>query len=146
MAKVKYKPNHQVVIKAGQEAAEVIGKKFGAYVMTTAKQSIRKRKKTSAPDDPPGNKSGTLKKNIVFAYDTATRTVAIGARLLPGRTDAPEALEQGKNTPRRVWVGKGKDQKRVKKTVRIEARPFMLPALEKRISELPQLWQNAIKK
>ncbi len=146
MAKVKYKANHQVVIKAGQDAAEAIGKKFGSYVYTTAKQSIRKGSQPAAPGTPPKDKSGTLKKNIVFAYENETRKVVIGPRLLPGRTDAPEALEVGKRTIRRVFVGRGKDTKRVRKQVNIEARPFMRPALEKRLPELPKLWQNAIRK
>ena len=134
----------RVVIKAGQDAAERIGKRFGAFVYTTARQSIRSAKKSSQPGKAPRNISGTLKKNIIFAWDKQTRTVVIGPRLLPGRTDAPEALERGKTTRRRVFSRTG--DKRVRRTVRIEARPFMRPALEKRLPELPKLWANAIRK
>ena len=142
--KIKYKPNHQVVVKAGQDAAEAVGKRFGAYVMTTAKRSIKKRNKNRDPSLPgqPPKDGGVLKKFIRFAYDKSTRSVVIGAELLPGRTDAPEALEKGKSTSRLVRI-KGRFVRRV---VSYQARPFMLPALEKRLPELPALWKNVIKR
>jgi hypothetical protein len=136
--KVKYKPNYQVVIKAGQDAAERIGKRFGAMIMTTARQSIRKGK--SAPGQPPRNQTGTLKKNIIFAYDSATRSVIIGPRFLGdvSSRDAPRALELGGTS---LTVRKGKRKRQA-----VAARPFMVPALEKRSPELPLLWENAIRK
>lgn len=138
--KVTYKPNHQVVIRKTQDAAEVIGRKFGAFVMTTAKRSIKKSKRPSQPGSPPKD-GGILKRFIRFAYDESTRSVVIGPGLLPGRTNAPTVLESGGSGARWVIV----NGTRRKINVSYKARPFMVPALEKRLPELPLLWQNAIK-
>ncbi len=139
---VKYKSKHQVVIRKGQEAAEVIGKKFGAFVMTSARQSIRKPNKAgdpSPPGQPPRAATKTLKSSIVFDYNRLERAVYIGPRILPGRIgkDAPEALEKGGEST--AVVGGRRRRQRVAK------RAFMVPALEKRLPELPLLWKNAIR-
>ncbi len=141
--KVTYSPNMRVQ-RAAVDAAERVGKKFGSFVMRSARQSIRKPGKNgqpARPGQPPKDRSGALKGFILFAYDKADRSVVIGPSLLPGRTDAPEALEKGKRTVRRVFSG----GKRVRKQVTYEPRPFMVPALEKRLPELLGLWQNQIK-
>ncbi len=141
--KVTYKPSHQVVIKATQDAAEAIGMKFGAFVMTTARRSIRKPNKAGDPSpegQPPRAQTKTLKSSIIFAYDSTQRAVYIGPRILPGRIgkDAPEALEKGGTST--AMTKRGRRRQRVAK------RPFMVPALEKRLPELPLLWRNAIHK
>lgn len=141
-AKITYKPSPQVVVRKGQDAAEAIGKKFGAFVVRTARQSIRKPNKAgdpSPPGNPPRSKTGTLKKNIIFAYDPASRSVLIGPRFLGdvSSRDAPESLEKG-GTSTAVVRGRRRRQ-------RVAKRPFMVPALEKRLPELPLLWKNAIK-
>lgn len=139
-----YKPKHQVVIRAGQDAAEAVGKKFGAYVMTTARRSLGRKRKDGKPSEPgkPPRAGSAFRKSILFAYDPADRATVIGAVLLPGKAtkDAPEALERGKTTARTVLVSR----RRRKKTVTYRPRPFMVPALEKRISDLPELWRGAI--
>lgn len=144
--KVTYKSNHRLVIRKGQDAAEVVGKRFGAYVMTTAKRSIRsggKKGKTSEAGQPPRSQTGTLKRFIRFAYDSSERATFIGPVLLPGRVgkDSPEALEKGGTSTVEVR----EDGKRRRRRQRIEARPYMVPALEKRIGELPGLWSGAIR-
>jgi hypothetical protein len=79
--------------------------KFGAYVRTAAKSSIRKRKRASAPGSPPSSHTGLLKRFIYFGYDTAARSVVIGPVPLnqvsftedmrPVRGTVPESLEYG---------------------------------------------------
>jgi hypothetical protein len=146
--KVRYKSNAPVVIKKTQDAAEVIGKRMGAYIMGTARRSLPRKLKSGEPSAP-GEKpraGSVFKKNILFAYDPRTRSTVIGPRLLPGKAyvDTAEALERGKSTTRYVPVGgKGKGTKKV--AARYAARPFMVPALEQRIGELPGLWKNAIR-
>lgn len=140
-ATVKYKPNHQVVVKAFQDAGEAVGKRFGAFVMTTAKQSIRKGKTSKAGDPPRTKQAGSPLKQIRFAYDAVSRSVLIGPIKLSGKQtkDALQVTESGGTATRRVRGGR-----RVR--VKYDARPFMMPALEKRAPELPLLWKNAIKK
>lgn len=140
--RVQYSPKHQVVIRASQDAAEVIGRRFGSFVRSTAQQSIRKPNKAgdpSPPGQPPRAQTKVLKASILFAYDPASRSVVIGPRLLPGRIgkDAPEALEKGGQS---VTVIRGRRRRQ-----RIAKRAFMVPALEKRLPELPLLWRNAIR-
>ncbi len=140
--KVTYRSRHQLVIRASQDAAEQIGKRFGAFVMTTARASIRKPNKAgdaSPPGQPPRAATKVLKSSILFAYDPAQRAVFIGARLLPGRVgkDAPEALERGGES---TVLVRGRRRRR-----RMAKRAFMVPALEKRLPELPLLWKNAIR-
>ncbi len=166
--KLTYRSNKALVIKKGQDAAEQIGKRFGSYVRQTARQSIKKarvakptqsnpnpKRDVSKPGEAPRSVQGSLKAFILFAWDPATRTVVIGPKLLPGkRGDAPGILERGGTAPRKVRVfdrdraGKGRGRRKAKivtRTVSYEARPFMLPALEKRLPELPALWRNAIR-
>lgn len=139
---VTYKSKHQVVIRAAQDAAEVIGKRFGAFVMTTSRRSIRKPNKAgdpSPPGQPPRAQTKTLKSSIIFAYEPSERAVYIGARILPGRIgkDAPEALEKGGESTTTV---RGRRRRQ-----RVAKRAFMVPAVEKRLPELPLLWRNAIR-
>lgn len=75
--------------------------KFGAYVRRRAKSSIRKRKKTSEPGQPPSSHTGKLRKYIYFGYDRTRRSVVIGA--LPfSSSRAQETLEHGGRARRAV--------------------------------------------
>ncbi len=145
-ASVRYKSNRPLVIRKGQEAGEQIGKRMGAFIMTTAKRSLgrpRKDGQPSAPGGPP-RASSMFKKNILFAWDPQSRSTVIGPRLLPGKAerDTIEALEIGKSTTRMLFDRVLK--RRVRKAARYRPRPFMVPALEKEADKLPGLWKNAI--
>ncbi len=179
--KLKYTSNRKAVTQKAEDAAQKVAKRFGAYVMTSAKQSIRKGTKKSKrsgkttqvhskPGDPPKSQQGDLKRFIIFAWDPSTRSVVIGPKLFQA-TDTLEALEHGKTTTRKVLPGgprrKRSKQKRarsdaeiakirakeaeyrktawVQRSVRYAARPYMQPALKKRLPELPALWRGAIK-
>ena len=146
---VKYQSNRPVVIRKAQDAAEQIGRRMGAYVMTTARRLLQRPRKDGQPSSPgqPPRAGAAFKKNLLFAWDKVTRSTLIGPRLLPGKPyqDAIEALEEGKQTTRMVFVGKGREAKRMRRRVNYQARPFMVPALKQRIGELPGLWKNAIR-
>jgi len=116
--------------------------RFGAFVRRTAKQSIRKRKKSSAPGMPPSSHIGLLRKFIWFGYDPAKRSVVIGpARLSQkGRGEAPSLLEYGGS------IRRGGQRKGKRKRARVQARPFMGPAFEKEQPQLPALWRGSITK
>lgn len=109
----------------------------GAFVRQRAKTSIRKRKAVSAPGSPPSSHAGHLKRLIWFAYDPHARAVVIGpVRFKEG--EAPRLLEFG---------GKGSVKRKSGKTVsaNYRARPFMGPALEKELPQLPSHWAKSVK-
>jgi len=98
------------VIDRVDRATRGVFSKFGAYVRTAARRSIRKRRKSSAPGRPPSSHTGLLKRFIFFSYDSGARSVVIGPERLSGRNrgEAPGILEYGgglrgvKNTRRRL--------------------------------------------
>jgi len=131
--------------------------RFGAFVRTTAKQSIRrapsKRKtapgakarkqrattsNTSQPGKPPYSQTGLLKQHIYFSYDAGKDSVVIGpARLSKPNPDILPALEYG---------GASTTESRgVKRRINVRARPFMQPAFDKEQKQLPAMWANSIK-
>jgi hypothetical protein len=128
----------KAVLSATDRATRRVLSKFGAYVRRAAKSSIRKRKAISAPGKPPSSHTGLLKRFILFGYDPAKRSVVIGPLRLTrrGRGDAPRALEEGGTTP---VVRRGR-----KKRVKIKARPYMGPAMEKEKPKLPQMWRDSV--
>ena len=128
----------KAVLSATDRATRRVLSKFGAYVRRTAKSSIRKRKAISSPGSPPSSHTGLLKRFILFGYDPSKRSVVIGPLRLTrgGRGDAPRALEEGGTTQ---VVRRGR-----KKRVKIKARPFMGPAMEKEKPKLPQMWRDSV--
>lgn len=127
------------VVRVVDKSTRRVLSRFGAFVRRTAKGSIRKRKKASAPGKPPSSHTGLLKRFIFFGYDRQKQSVVIGPTQLTdnNRGDAPSILEYGGRT---TIEGNKK-----KTRVRISARPFMGPAFEKEKPNLPSLWKNAIK-
>ena len=127
------------VLDAVDKATRKVFSKFGAFVRTAAKSSIRKRKKISQPGQPPSSHVGTLKRLIFFGYDTDRRSVVIGPTPFRGKAEAPPLLEYGGNARRRDRKTKSI------RTMRYRARPFMGPAFEKEKSKIPALWAKSIK-
>lgn len=75
--------------------------RFGAFVRRRARSSIRKRKRGSAPGEPPTSRTGHLRRHIYFAYDEREASVVVGAAQFAGGSDAPEVLEVGGRVPAR---------------------------------------------
>ena len=127
------------VVRAVDKSTRKVLSRFGAFVRRTAKQGIRKRKKSSTPGTPPSSHTGLLKRFIFFGYDPQKRSVVIGPTRLTenNRGEAPSILEYGGRTT--VEANKKKTR------VRIRPRPFMGPAFEKEKTNLPSLWKNSIK-
>jgi len=113
--------------------------RFGAFVRTTARHSIRKRKNPSSPGQPPSSHTGLLKKFIYFGYDPRKQSVVIGPVRLSerGRGEAPHLLEYGGNT---TVTQHGK-----RRRANIRARPFMGPAFEHEKPKLPAMWKSSIR-
>lgn len=98
--------------------------RFGAFVRTRARSSMRKRKNGhSRPGQPPFVKEkGLLKKLLFFSYDPQTKSVVVGPARI-NKSTVPAVHEFGG----RLKVGR--------KAVRYRPRPFMGPALK---AELPK--------
>lgn len=141
------------VQKTVDDGARGVLMKFGAFVRRTAKKSILKGKGISAVGTPPRSHLGTLKRFIFFAYEAVTRSVVIGPALVPGkRGDAPRALEKGGtvtiDAAARKRLGRHRRGRLVlaASRLKVKARPFMGPALEKERPKLPDMWRDSIRK
>jgi hypothetical protein len=126
------------VTRAVDSGVRKVLSKFGAFVRTGARHSIRKRKAVSQPGQPPSSHVGLLRRLIYFGYDANRRSVVIGPTPLRGTAEAPPLLEYGGRA--RLKSRKGKV---VSATYR--ARPFMGPAFEREKAKLPALWAGSVK-
>jgi len=136
--------DRHVVMRAADAARRKVLSQAGAYIRTAARTTIRKRKGTAPPGKPPHSHEGSLRRLILFGYDRSSDSVVVGPVGFK-KSAAPRALEHGGETVvhRRV---RGRGGKLVSRKVRIAARPFMAPALEKERPKLPLLWRNSIRK
>ena len=130
------------VTGAVDKATRKVLSKFGAFVRTGARHSLRRRKGTSDPGKPPSSHVGLLKKFILFGYERQRRSVVIGPMRLNQKVgDAPEALEYGGV----ATVVEGTRRKRRRRRIRIKARPFMGPAFERVQPKLPAMWADSVR-
>lgn len=151
--------DRDAVIKAIDRAERSKLSKAGSFVRRRVRSSIRKRKKVSAPGQPPSSHDGMYRKSILFGYDQDTGSVVIGPSARFGNSEVPTLLEFGGTVTgtRLVPVesGGGRDDggrfiarttrlKRVKGTFTYAARPHMGPALEAEAPNFPNLFRNAV--
>lgn len=145
-------------------------KRFGAFVRSDARASIRKvgkRGRPSSPESPPKSRVGTLKALIYFVYSTFTRSVVIGP-LVSRRAGlshepeqsmtVPEVLEHGGSVrlieverwPGGPWMPISARSRRTgarrSRSVAIAARPYMGPAHNKSLDKLDEIWNYARKR
>lgn len=152
------------VIKATSKAERKVLSKFGAFVMTTARRSMRKRKKSSEPGQPPSAHVGLIKKFLYFVWDAEKKSVVIGPALLNGTKsrDTLTLMEHGGTASRRFAVVKQEKGKKGRgnksgatrlisapwakpQQVKYPARPFMRPALSTNLPKLPEMWRDSVK-
>lgn len=130
------------VIRAVDRATRRVLSKFGAYVRTAARSSIRKRKGASEPGKPPSSHTGLLKRYLYFGYDPERQSVVIGPARLSGKIgSAPEAMEYGGHSQA---IRRTRGQ-RVVRTTTVAARPFMQPALQQELPKLPAMWRDSVR-
>ena len=130
------------VKRAADTATRKVLSKAGAFVRTAARSSIRTRKAISSPGQPPSSHTGLLKRFIFFGYDADRKTVVVGPMRLNQKVGAaPEALEHGGPST----VVSGRRNRRRKRRIRIQARPFMGPAMAKEAPKFPGLWSNSVR-
>lgn len=132
--------DQEKVLRAVDRATARVLSRFGAFVRTRARSSIRKRKRVSAPGRPPSSHTGLLKRFILFGYDAVRRSVVIGPTLLHkrspyGATSVPELIECGGTVPAGPR-GRSADY---------APRPFMGPAYREELEKMPPLWRNSVR-
>jgi len=134
--------DRKAVRSAVDRTARRVLSRFGAFVRRAAKSSIRKRKRASAPGEPPSSHTGLLRRFIFFGYDRGRRSVVIGPMRLNQKIgDAPAALEYGGMST----VVEGLRGKRRKRKIKIAARPYMGPAFEQEKPKLAAMWRDSVK-
>lgn len=90
--------------------------------------------KVSEPGKAPLSQTGLLRSNIAFEIDRRELSARVGPSKLNKPGLAPAALEYGGSSVN--WKGE---------KIRIRARPFMGPALERKRTKLAELWANSLK-
>lgn len=79
----------------------------GAILRRAQRQQLRNRKRVSRGGEAPTNQTGILKENILYAYDSSSESVVVGARQLKG-SQTPKKLEGGGETTLSLWIQKRK--------------------------------------
>ena len=130
------------VIAATTKAERRVLSKFGAFVRTRARSSIRKRKSPSPVGQPPSSHTGLLKRFLFFAFEPARHSVVIGpARLNQVIGQAPAALEYGGPS---VVVAGPRSQRRTRK-ISVAARPYMGPAFAAELPRVSEMWREVLR-
>jgi hypothetical protein len=130
--------DREKVLGSLDRATRKVLSRFGAFVRTRARTSIRRRKGTSPAGRPPYSHVGLLRNLIFFAYDFDKRAVVIGPVLINSPTGAPENLEYGGDANLPIAGGRTR-------RVTIQPRPFMGPALDAELPGLPAMWQDSVR-
>jgi len=138
--------NAPAVTSAVDQATREVLSRFGAFVRTAARSSIRqatKKRQVSRPGQPPVSHTGLLRRLLFFSWDSSQRSVVIGPAIANARGAgvAPAALEYGGQSRRDVRIGGQWRRKRVL----IRPRPYMAPALTQELPKLPPMWANSVK-
>jgi hypothetical protein len=87
----------RVIVETKAEAAILkVQSRFGAYVWTRARRSMKRRKKGagSAPGSPPYARLGLMRDRLFFGYDAATKTVVVGPEGLGNRPGEVPAVHE----------------------------------------------------
>jgi len=153
--------DRQKVVRAVDKAKRAVLSKAGAFIRTAARTSIRRRKGSAPPGSPPHSHVGLLRNFILFGYDRASDSVVVGPAKLNKsasgeirrgeQTEAPRVLEHGGTTTvtkfarGRSASGEIRRGELRKRRVRIKARPYMGPALEKERPKLPKRWAGSVR-
>ena len=140
--------------------------KAGAFIRRRARSSLRRRKKPSAPGQPPSvhtsDRVATLR-NILFAYEPESESLVVGPVRLQrstllgpdlGSDTVPQIHEFGATVQvREVQVGRqwrlrakrGQTTHQVRvRSVLYPERPFMGPALDAERDHIPDAWSGSV--
>jgi predicted ATPase len=125
----------QLVESMGTGEARAL-RRVGFATREEAQASIVPGNMASRPGQPPHDKTGTLKRFILYEFDKSTGSVVMGAKLLRRKSkDVVTALEYG-----------GRSVTAQAKQITVERRPFMQPAFNKAIrNTVPTAFQDCIR-
>lgn len=127
------------VVKAVSVAKRKAFSKAGAFVRTRARSSIRRRKKSSPPGQPPSAHSGEIKL-IFFAWDAKAESVVVGPvlyRSARGPRLGAKLLERGGEAA--VPTAEGRLRR-----VFYRGNPFMAPALKAEAPKFAGLFKGSV--
>jgi hypothetical protein len=126
------------VLKAIDAANRRVLSKIGAFVRTRAQTSMKRRRASAKPNQPPSaHGNPLLKKLLYFAFDAATKSVVVGP-VRSRKGVVPHLMEYG---------GQGEVIVRgVKTTRRFAPHAFMGPALAKEREGFAKLWKDQVKR
>jgi hypothetical protein len=113
--------------------------KFGGRTRLRAQHSMRRAKGPSRPGEPPHAHVGLLRKLVFFFYDKEAGSVVIGPVLLRSGSRVPALMEYGGTA-----LLKNKDRDGKRKIGRYPARPFMGPAFEEELQNMPRDFKNSV--
>ncbi len=137
------------VLSAFDKATRRVLSRFGAFVRTKARTSIRSRRRVSDIGSPPSSHTALLKRNIFFSADLDRRSVVIGPTLINTPSDAgssgktvPQLLEEGGVVVRTI---KSRHNRTTRRAMRYTARPYMGPAYEAELPNVPKMWADSLK-
>jgi hypothetical protein len=133
--------DRKAVTSAVDKATRRVLSKFGAFVRTRARTSMRRRKGVSAPGDPPHAHTGLIKRFLFFSYDRERKSVVIGPAKLNRvvSSTALPALEYGGRT-------QIEDRRGARlRTANVDPRPFMGPAYQAEAPKLPAMWRDSVR-
>lgn len=108
----------------------------GALVRTIARRSIRKRKKSARPGQPPSSHTGMLKRFIFFSADREREEVVVG----PMKLSSVESRNQNPPAPAAIEFGATVQQRGRQR--RYKGNPFMGPAQDKALEKFPTLFRG----
>ena len=140
----------QGLFHAGERRALTLA---GAFVRTACRSLIRRRKRESRPGQAPTNRTGFLKRYILFWYNPISHQVEIGPIYFPHlhrdvrtltQPNIPATLEHGgaELLPRRGARTFGPFT--ANRRIFIEARPYMRPGLQKAIPDIRRAFEGMI--
>lgn len=119
--------------------------KVGAFTRTAAIRSMRRRKRSSAPGQPPSAHAPSSQglRNILFAVEADTMIAGPVSFNGIESADVPQVHEYGGLKSNRIRTRKGTERR----TVRYPARPYMRPALASATEQarLKNIMQDTLK-
>lgn len=156
----------KAVVNRTNKSERVVLSRFGSFVRTTARTSMRpggKKNAISRAGQPPRTHVGLLRKLLYFGYDFSRRSVVVGPLKFGGSigNGVPRLLEEGgtrRTKKRNIYVKRGvrrgqggrfvsggSKQMEIGGLMKYRPRPYMEPALKRNLPQLPQLWRNAVR-